>query len=464
MRMTRWLPIFWCLLGTSTCGGQTAENAPPGSAANASGKGADDEKRPAFQLSHYSSPDGFIGIVLDRTGDKPKLRMDKANDIVELFVEDALKKGDLIGHWMNGPDGKHWLFLSENGSLGYIKPEARARASVDNLRDIAVPLHQDAKADALGAATQKGVATPPKEKTPWDLAHDKLEAISVLKKLPQFKPEESGNLAKIGEALQSVDASMFVRVSAKGAEHATWAPASEYIGNTQQGLGGRVEGYPAEEPWDKGKGAGLQKHGGILKGRPQWASPSRLRLHTMKGWPTPLAANTPGLIWMLNSSTIVFVTLDGGRYQLNLPGDVEKEGMPIEFGLAPQSGWPPPLQHALVDVNSVRGFAKGNAIPAKVGADIEALDDAWFECVNKVWREGAKEQESVEASQGPQNVKTGKLTGIPKKYELKATKDCEPDLKKLEKGLLQFIEARSAERSALYDKAKARAAAVGAGK
>jgi hypothetical protein len=466
--MKRWLPILGCVLVSSACGGSAAEQAPPDSAASAQGaqapKGAADDKVPAFKLSHYSSPDGFIGIVLDRTGDNPKLRVDKSSDIIELFVEDALDRGDLIGHWMNGPDGGHWLFLGKDGELAFIKPEARARTQGRRLRDIAVPLTRDAKADPLGAPTKRGIATPPPPKTPWDLAHDKLEAIAVIKKLPQFKPEDSGNLAKIAEALQAVDASMLVRVNDKGAAGARWAPASEYIGGVSQSLGGQVGGFPTDEPWQKDKGAGLQKYGGVLKERPQFGSPSRLRLHTLKGWPPPLAANTPGLIWMLDSSKIVFVSLDGGRYELSLSGDVEKEGVPIEAGLAPQASWPPPLQHALVDVDSVRGFAKGGAVPAKVGTDIEALDDAWFECVNKVWREGQKEHDTVEASQGAINEKVGRLSGIPKKYEAKAIKDCAPATKKLEQGLVQFIEARNAERTALYEKAKARVAALGAGK
>lgn len=423
-----------------------------------------DDKQPAFRLGHYSSPDGFVALVLDRTGDKPKLRVDKSADIVELFVEDALDKGDLVGHWMNGPDGGHWLFLGKDGDLGYIKPEARANAALHNLRHIVVSVSRDAQAEPLGAPTQRGIATPPPAKTPYDLAREKLVAIAVTTKLPQFKPEDSGNLAKIGEALQAADAAMFVRASAKGAEHATWAPASAFIGGSEGSLGGRVTGYPAEEGWEKGKGAGLQKYGGILKEHPQYASPSRLRLHTLKGWPPPLAANTPGLIWMLSSSKIVFVALDGGRYELDLPYDLEKEGTPIEPGLAPQGSWPAPLQHALVDVDSVRGFAKGGAVPAKVGADIEALDDAWFECANKVWGEGKKEQDTIEASQGSADQKRGRLSGIPKKYELKALKDCAPTTKKLEQGLVKFIEARNAERSALYEKAKARAAALGAAK
>src|SRR6185436_4775782 len=100
------LPVAGWILVSSACGGEAATSAPPASATSeAATKGPVDDKQPAFRLGHYSSPDGFVALVLDRTGDKPKLRVDRSADIVELFVEDALDKGDLVGHWMNGPDG-----------------------------------------------------------------------------------------------------------------------------------------------------------------------------------------------------------------------------------------------------------------------------------------------------------------------------------------------------------------------
>ncbi len=457
MRRLWWIPVVFSLTSLAACE-EPATNQPPKSAADA--PKTDKAKIPASQLGHYASPDAFIGFVLDRTGDKPKLKMDKTTDVVELFLEDALDKGNKVGHFMNGPDGRHWLFLGENGAFGYFKPEARGNVEVYNMDRLLVPMSRDADADALGAANLKGIASLPPEQTPYDKAHEQLLAISVTKKWAQFKPEDSGNLAKIEELIKVMDASVLVRVTAKGAESARWAPASPYIGNANQSLGGSVEGYPSDEPWEK-SAKGLPKYGGTLKDAPLYSRPSRLRTNTLKGWPTPLAAGTPGVLWMLDSSTVVFVTLDGGRYHLSLSGRPETDGLPVEMGGGSPASWPAPIQHALVDVDTVRGFAKGGAIPEKGGKDMEALDDGYWACVNKVWEEGKKEADKVEASQESADKKMGKLSGIPKKYEQKAVKDCEGAKKKLEEGLVAFIEARIKERNAVYEKAKARAATLG---
>ncbi len=418
-------------------------------------------KPPPSQLGHYASPDGMVGIVVDRTGDAPKMQVDKTPGVLELLMEDAKDRGNTVGTWMNGPDGRHWLFLSKDGGLWFISPEARARVTVSNVQSAGTALHRDADAERLAAASQKGAPTPPTEKTPYDKAQEKLNAIAVMTKFAQFKPEDSGNLSRVEQAINAVDASMLVRVSAKGAERARWAPASEFIGNVQQGLGGPIGGFPADEPWDK-NAKSVAKFGGILKGRVAFGDPSRLRLHQLKGWPPPLAAGTPGMVWMVSSSTVVFVSFDGGRYDLELPNEPDKDGMPVEMGAGSVASWPAPIQHAFLDVDSIRGLAKGGAISEKAGKDIEALDDGWFDCVNKVWADGRKEQQKVEAGQGGADAKYGRMSGVAKSYEAKAVKDCDGAKKKLEQGLAQFIEARIKDRAALFDKAKARAAQLGA--
>jgi hypothetical protein len=459
MRRFGVLVLLLGLLGSAACE-DTATTTPPKTAADDTAKTGDAPKVPASQLGHYASPDGFVGFVFDRTGDKPKMQMDKSNDIVELFLEDARDRGDKVGTWLNGPDGKHWLFLGENGGFAYIKPESRGNVDLRHIDSFAVSMGRDGDAKPLGAPTQKGIATPPPEKTEFDKAGEKLTAMSVVKRWPSFKPEDSGNLAKIEELLKSLDAAALVRISAQGSEKGHWAPASQYYGGAQNSLGGRVEGYPLDDAWDK-NAKGIAKHGGALRARIAFGEPSRLRTATLKGWPVKLAVGTPGVVWMVDGTRVVFVSLDGGRYELELSNHPDKEGMPVEMGAGSPASWPAPIQHALIDVESIRGFAKGGAVPDKTGKDIEALDDGWWSCVNKAWDEGRKESDKIEASQDGADKKRGKLSSIPKRYEEKAAKDCEPAKKKLEEGLLGFIEARIKERTALYDKAKARAAALG---
>jgi hypothetical protein len=420
------------------------------------GDAASDEAIPPTKLGHYASPDGFTAFTLDRTGDKPKLQMDKSTDVVELFLEDALDKGTKVGTFLNGPDGRAWLFIGEGGDFIFIPDGKRGELAARDVDRIGVRVSRDADAKPLGAATKVGVASPPTAKTPWDIASEKLTAITVRKKFSQFKPEDSGNLAKVEEALKLVDASMLVRVTAKGAESARWSPASPYIGDVQQGLGGEVGGFPSDKPFEK-NGKGLAKFGGEIGGAYiEFGSPSRLKTRTLKGWPPPLAAGTPGVLWMTDSSTLVFVTFDGGRYHLSLPSNPDSEGMPVEMGAGPASGWPAPLQHELVNVDTIRGFAKGSAVPAKTGTDIEAVDDGWWSCVNKTWENGKKEIDKIEATSADMNTKFGKATGVRKTHEQKAEKDCASHKKKLEDALVAFIEARSKERTALYDRVKGR--------
>jgi hypothetical protein len=454
MRIRWFLGVSGMLLSTACGGTTTVQPREPGPA------GGQSANVPPSQLGHYASADGFVSLVLDRTGDKPKLRIDKTSGVVELFAEEAKERGDLAGTWLNGADGRPILFLGKDGGVWFIKPASRKDVSVRDVTTVGVALGRDAGAEALGAPTEKGIATPPAAETAWDRAVKQLTALSVMTKLPQLKPEDSGNLAKVEAALGAADAAMLVRVSAKGAAEARWAPASAFIGDTQQGLGGPMGGFPSDASWDK-NGKGLAKHGGSLEANVTFGDPSRLQVRELKGWPPALQAGTPGMIWMLSSSTVVFVSFDGGRYELALASDPEREGLPVDMGGGSPASWPAPIQHSLIDIDSIRGFAKGGAIPEQTGKDIEALSDGWFECVKKAWAEGSKESEKTEASADPPDKKQGALGSLAKKYEAKARKDCEPAKKKLEEGVVKFIEARAKDRLALFDKAKARAAQLG---
>jgi hypothetical protein len=404
---------------------------------------------PPSQLGHFASPDGMVSLVVDRTGAQPKIKMDKESSVTQFFMEEARDKGNLVGHWLNGPDGKHWFYLGTSGEFYFVKPEVRKGVDLYSIGSVGVALRRDADAKALGAATKKGIASAAPEKTSQEKVVEQLQAISVLQKFPKFKPEDSGNLASVAQAFQSMEQSMLVRLSSQGAANAKWAPSSDLIGNTQQGLGGIIDGYPADQAWDKASN-GLAKHGGIMLGRVEYSHPSQLRVHQLRGWPNPVLPGTPGIIWMVSSTKVVFVSLDGGRYTI----ETQNEGTPVEMGAGDLAKWPAPLQHTLIDIDAIRAFAKGAAIPDPTAQSFGTLSDAWWSCVNKVWEAGKKEEEKLHG-------KYEKLATLPKAYEAKATKECEPSKKALETELLSFIEARSKERLAVYEKAKARVLSFG---
>lgn len=404
---------------------------------------------PPSQLGHFASADGLVTLVVDRTGAQPKIKMDREAAITEFFLEEARDKGNVVGHWLNGPDAKHWFYLGKSGEFYFVKPEVRNGVSLYSIFSVGIALGRDADAKALGIATKKGVASAPEEKTSQEKISEQLQAISVVQKFPGFKPEDSGNLTSLAQAFQSIDQSMLVRLSPQGAAIAKWAPASNFIGNTQHGFGGAIEGYPADQAWDK-KSSGLTKHGGIILGKVEYSYPSRLRVHQLRGWPNPMLPGTPGVIWMVSSTTVVFVSLDGGRYTLG----IEPEGSPVEMGAGDPATWPAPLQHTLVDIDSIRAFALGAAIPASIGQSFDATSDRWWSCVNEVWLKGKKDEEKLQG-------KHEKLAALPSAYEARALKECEPAKKVLEKELVSFIEARMKERLAVYETAKSRVLSFG---
>jgi hypothetical protein len=446
MRRTSKLLVVIMGACIAACGGKTTTKEPV-----AAGSGQAEDKKPSdgvlrgitngqLQVAHYATGDGTIGLVLDRTGKTPKVQIDGEKDIIELtMVEDATAH-ERRGWYLKAPDGRNILYLSAEGSLKIFRGR-------NNFW-----LNSDAAAKALPAATVTGQWVAAKSE--WDKHVESLTPLALRTRSSQFTPEDSGNLAKVSEALALVTPDMLVRVTERGAKEARWSPASPYVGISEH-AGGSFGLNPSDKSWAEAKGkGGLAKWGGDLDhGGIHFNRPSRPRLYALKGWAPPLAVGTPGFIWELHGGTVVFITLDGGRYQIS----VGSEAAPVfDKGAGPQSSWPAPLQHALVDVDAVRMFAKGRAIPDAVAKDIDTLDDGWFDCVNKVWKTTKDEMDRVEASALSANDKWGRLSGIEKAAEMKAPKQCAPELKKLETGLVTFIDKRNGERTAIYDKAKSR--------
>ena len=390
-----------------------------------------------LQVAHYATADGVLGLVLDRTSARPKVRIDGEKDITELTMEEDRFGGERRGWYLKSPDGTNVLYLGARGNLKIFRGR-------DDLA-----LNSDKPAEPLPAATIAGEYKRPK--SAYDLEVEALTPLGLMKRSPAFKPEDSGNLAKVAEALAAATPDMLVHVTEIGSKRASWMPASRRIGNVTQGLGGTVSHGPSDEKWDKQK-PGIAKFGGILiPMRSEFNSPNRLYLYAMQGFPAPLAVGTPGILWDVDGGTVVFVAFDGGRYEMSV-----SDGKVVEPGIGPQASWPAPLQHALIDVGNIRALAKGTAVAAQVGTDIEAADDAWFTCVNEQWKKAKSELDKAEASPASANDKWGKLGGIRKSAELAAPKTCEPKKKALDAALTKFIEARNVERLAVLEKAKAK--------
>ena len=448
MRLVDPLIVAGVLLSVA-CGGQSPAPATPATPASPAKPDAKNDKteksdgvvRPItdgqLQVAHYATRDGVLGLVLDRTGARPKVRIDGEKDITELTMEEDRFAGERRGWYLKSPDGKNVLYLGAHGNLKIFRGR-------DDLA-----LNSDKPAEPLPAATIAGEYKRPK--SAYDLELEALTPLGLMKHSASFKHEDSGNLAKVAEAFAVATPDMLVHITDVGSKKASWVPASKHIGNVIQGLGGTVSHGPSDEKWDKTR-PGIAKFGGILLPmHSEYNSPNRLHLHALQGFPPALAVGTPGIVWDVDGGTVVFVAFDGGRYEMSVG-----EGKVVEPGIGPQASWPAPLQHALIDVDNIRALAKGNAVPAQVGTDIEAADDAWWSCMNDQWKKAKTDLDKVEASQVPANDKWGKLGGIRKSAELAAPKTCEPKKKALDAALTKLIEARNVERLGVFEKAKAK--------
>jgi hypothetical protein len=276
-------------------------------------------------------------------------------------------------------------------------------------------------------------APPPK--LAYEVLVEELDAISVVKKLG-FKPEDSGNLAKVGEAIEKADKSLYVTYQAK-TDAATFAPAPETIGGTTY-AGASGGGYPLEDD-NKEK---IGPFGGVLRGWTTDTGGGYIRLYTPKK--KILADKTPGLVWEAGSTSVVFVTLDGGRYRVDVSHQTVEAGAPLAKGIGPSANWPTPVQDSIYDSSAIQYLAKSGAIPMATHEAVEKIDEEWRTCVNKeakglpdkLEKPGANRRKVLEA------------------YFPATRKKCAAPEKKMVKLFTTFAEARTKERLALFEKAK----------
>jgi hypothetical protein len=421
-------------LANLACGGSSSP-ASPATAPTATGS-IRQLTQAQNKVAHYASADGTLGLVLDRSGDKPKYRVDGAADIVELTMQEDRFGGELRGYFLVAPDGKRPIYITVDGSLKYFRGQ-------DELW-----LNTDKPATALPAATVTGTYVAPKPA--YQATLDRLTGVAVRTKLSQFKPEDSASLAKVGDAVSQATADMFVHFASHGSKD--YLPSLTLVPESFHGIEFGGVARDTDVKWDP-TAKGLAKYGGKNEGFSSYETPKGNHMQVMKlaGYPPPLADGTPGLVWDLNGTTATFVTLDGGRYNFDLSN--ADKGANLDAGAGPQSGWPAPLQHPLLDVAAVSSLAKVGALPQKSIDDLLALDQQWTECAAKQWA-GAQ-----------RTVDTGRFTEADRKdWVKKARTACASSIKKQEAMLVVLIEARNKDRQALMDKAKARVASVGADK
>lgn len=384
---------------------------------------------PAQQkLGHFKTADGMYGFTLDRSGATAKLQIDGDKAIYELTMEEDRKHGTLEGYKFYSPDGKLRLYISSGGSIKYFR----------NADAHWVTFDKDVK--ALPAATVKG--KPVKEVPAYEKLSKELDAISVRKKFPAMTANDASNLAKVTEAFNNAPAAMYMRYKAPADG---WG--ANYVIAPVDGAGyGRNE-YVTDEAETK-RHKKLAKYGAIIRGfsNPDMPQAGHVIVDRAENNKVALADGMPGLVWeVVDTTTAVFVSLDGARYTMSLTGATPL----LEKGAGPDTAWPKKVADPYLDYSMISSLAKAGAVPKATVEGLEKIDLEWTQCTAKGWPKVIAKYD------------TGKMSVAQMKTAINNMhKACNKALDKYETAIVKVIEERLKARTDLLTAATAKAKAA----
>lgn len=388
-------------------------------------KGGDGERTSALRLGHYSTGDGMHGLVIDRSGERPKIRIDGDTAIIELTARpgDSRNTQKLVD-----PTGKPRLAIDEYGGVVWL----------DHGKDV----FRDGDAKALGAATMAGEAPPP-QPTAWDIGTGKLAAIAVVERIDGMRPADAGDLDKVLEAIERADRDMFVHVKAT-LERDAYAPVSRWLPD------GRHGDNPFGRSERDAKSTGIGAHGGVLVPLTRVDQSGWIEVYADKDLPR-LAASTPGLVWDADGSYVSFVTLDGGRYQV--------EWSELELGLPEAGKWPAPLQHTLLGDGDVDYLVRAGVLPKSAYEPIDRSNTAFRACVQEAWKRAEAKFDELAKKDLDWSTRAHRAKVLEDTTQREmATKTCRKPFEAFELALVQVIDARTKARKTLAAAAKAKLA------
>ncbi len=422
-------------LTTGACGG-AAKPPPPAAPAPASDDPVTLTGATAAQvkLGHFVTPDGRHGFVLDRTGAKAKLQVDGSGDVIELTEEESRRHGDLEGYKYLDPAGKTRLFISKGGGLKYFVGGDEYYAN------------RDKGAKALGNATVAGA--PKKEEPAWKAISADLDGKSVAK-TQGLKPEDASDLKKVEAAFAKAEARSFYRYVER--DKGGFLPKLDVAPSNVSGPGFGRQRWKTDET-EAAKHKKLAAYGAWVGGYSDAQSQGNHIIAELKESRPALASGTPGLVWSVDENSVTFVSFDGGRYVIDVAAGAEK-GAPLEPGAGPEAAWPKPVQDPFLDYTDVGRLVKVGAAPKSAQDELEKADNDWNACAQKAWKPANAKIEVHKFK--PEDAKA---------LSVKTQAACRKHIDQFEASLVGFLDKRKAERAALFDKAKARAAAAGVAK
>jgi hypothetical protein len=432
--------VFWAVtlmgaaIGCGGAGGKATSKTTVdgnGSSAKAGGKAMTPAQ---LKLGHFVTADGMHGFVLDRTGAKARLQVDGDKDIVELTMEEDRDGGELRGYKLVDPSNQRRVYITRGGALLFFQGGDEHWVSFDK------------DAEPLGKPTVAGA--PVKEVPAYQKLVAQLQPLTVRAKLPRFTSLDASNLAKVTEAYGVAEASMFVHYVKPDKDG--WAARMQATDDSVRGFSYGAGDFATDEEEDA-RHTRLAKHGAVIRGysSPDRAQGNHIIVREAESGTGLLQDKMPGLLWEIDGTRAVFVSLDGGRYSV----DLSQKDNPIGRGAGPEASWPKPATDTYADISMVSALAEAKAVPSKTVEELEKIDGEWNKCVVKGWK-GAQAK-----------IDTGKLSvGQIKAEILKLHKGCNKHIDQFESVIVKFIEERTAARMTVFAAASARAKSTGANK
>ena len=169
--------------------------------------------------------------------------------------------------------------------------------------------------------------------------------------------------------------------------------------------------------------------------------------------PDPIAKNTPGLIWGTNpNGSIVFVSLDGGRYV----------GQPSDFtqGLPQRPLWPTAIQHDTLVFDDIAEIADAGGLPAKTAAAVVATKQKADACADAQAAKFTPQFEALDAANILNQTRQNRAEQLRQRQRTTIYSACKPHRANVEKAWLAAVEANLALRRKTRDAFVARFAAL----
>jgi len=391
-------------------------------------------ERADWMLGRFSTLDGMVRMTIDRSASPAKMKLDGSNDIVEITPSEVRNRGELEGYVFKAPDGTPMLFASTSGGLLYLRGR-------DEL-----PLQRDADAKPLGKATVAGTPPPPpeREKSAGELAFARLEGLSVTKRLKGFSQADAIDTERIAAAFAAAEKDMFVHFVLGT------TPTAEYTVIPEHTL------LTTSEPPKSRRGGELGEIISIERDELRaWG------LQVLVPAKSAPAEGTPGLVWSVTSSRALFVTADGGLYAVNWWSG----GSDLVAGVEPSlARWPAPLQHTAFGPGEVGPLADAGVLPKALATQAEAVQTKWRTCVSTSFDGLKKDLKALDAENIQWSAREARKKDAREKWVARAKTSCQAAKAEMNAPIDSAVEARNKARLALYEKAKARAVALGLAK